>query len=498
MWFEVDKEGLGKLLERKGKEYVVLELVQNAADENTTRVDVTLERVPGTRSARLTVEDDSPEGFSDLSHVFTLFAESKKKADATKRGRFNLGEKLVLALCDEAELRSTKGGFRFDESGRHAIRAKRAAGSVFTGVMRLTNDEIAACGRAMRRLLMPARLAIRYNGEPIPARVPVTVIEATLPTEIADAEGRLRRTTRKTTVEFHEPLPDEDPTLYEMGIPVVATGDRFHVNVQQKIPLTLDRDNVTPAYLAQVRALAVEHLVERLTSEDANATWVRDAVEHHGDDLPGETVGHLITLRFGERRVAYDPSDPEANSRAVAAGHVVVHGGQMSRAEWDAAKRAGAIAPAGKLFPTYRPYSADGDPAKFIPEARWTPGMKAVADAATLLARKLLGKPILVRYESGRFTDPWSANYGGAVLTFNYERMGKRRFDEGLGVSLLDLLIHEFGHDSADNHLSDGFADALTRLGAKLAYLAANDEEVRALLKGPAPVAPSVTVASGA
>jgi 3-(3-hydroxy-phenyl)propionate hydroxylase len=32
---------------------------------------------------------------SDLTHAFTLFAESAKKGDAEKRGRFNLGEKLV-------------------------------------------------------------------------------------------------------------------------------------------------------------------------------------------------------------------------------------------------------------------------------------------------------------------------------------------------------------------------------------------------------------------
>lgn len=46
-WFEVDKQGLAKLLERRGKQFILYELIQNAWDENTTRVDVTLARPSG-------------------------------------------------------------------------------------------------------------------------------------------------------------------------------------------------------------------------------------------------------------------------------------------------------------------------------------------------------------------------------------------------------------------------------------------------------------------
>ena len=97
-WFDVDKAGLAKLLARKGKEFVLFELVQNAWDEDTRQVQVGLQRIPGTKYAHLMVEDDSPNGFADLSHAFTLFADSAKKQDVNKRGRFNLGEKLVLAV----------------------------------------------------------------------------------------------------------------------------------------------------------------------------------------------------------------------------------------------------------------------------------------------------------------------------------------------------------------------------------------------------------------
>src|ERR1035437_3938210 len=44
-WFDVDKAGLAKLLARKGKEFVLFELVQNAWDEDTRQVQVGLQRI---------------------------------------------------------------------------------------------------------------------------------------------------------------------------------------------------------------------------------------------------------------------------------------------------------------------------------------------------------------------------------------------------------------------------------------------------------------------
>ena len=82
-WFEVDKAGLAKLLERKGKAFVLHELVQNAWDQKVTKVDVHLNRDPGTHHVIIMVEDDDPNGFADLSHAFTLFAESAKKTGIT-------------------------------------------------------------------------------------------------------------------------------------------------------------------------------------------------------------------------------------------------------------------------------------------------------------------------------------------------------------------------------------------------------------------------------
>ncbi|MEK7783019.1 MAG: hypothetical protein AAB279_03720, partial [Candidatus Binatota bacterium] len=77
--------------EGKPKHFIARELVQNAWDESTKKCEFKAEWKNGV--ANISVTDDSPEGFRDLSDAFTLFAPTYKRADPTKRGRFNLGEK---------------------------------------------------------------------------------------------------------------------------------------------------------------------------------------------------------------------------------------------------------------------------------------------------------------------------------------------------------------------------------------------------------------------
>src|SRR4051812_36696654 len=121
--FEVDRLGLRKLLERRGKEFALFELFQNAFDEEgVTRVIATLHKEPGSRYATIRVEDDSPHGFIDLSHAYTLFAESAKKANPRQRGRFNIGEKLVIAACEESRIVTTNGGVEFVGNERRTLR----------------------------------------------------------------------------------------------------------------------------------------------------------------------------------------------------------------------------------------------------------------------------------------------------------------------------------------------------------------------------------------
>lgn len=480
-WFDVDKQGLAKLLERKGKEFILYELLQNAWDEQTKNVDVALEKT-GTRRYQITVKDDNPDGFKNLSDAFTLFAESYKKADANKRGRFNLGEKLVLALCDAAEIITTTGKVVFDEKGRRKSGNRILVGSAFRGVVRMTDAEAKECLAAAARLIPPPTIKTVVNGQELTHRKPVaTLTDTPLQTEIADNDGYLRKVTRNTTVEIYEPLSGEPAMLYEMGIPVVETSDRWHVNVLQKVPLNMERDNVTPAYLAKVRSLVVTAMNTELSVEDANSVWVRDALQKHGDTFSAETVQEIARLRFGEKRVSFDPSDPEANALAVTKGYTVVHGPSLSKAEWEAVRRTKAILPAGQVTPSPKPFHPDGKPLKYLPIEKYTPAMRDFCCYATTIARKLMNVDLTVRIANDIGWGCYGAYGKGGLLAVNAARLGHEWFGRDI-ASINDFLIHEFGHEYEGNHLSEQYYDALTALGGRLSKLALEEPE---LFEGP-------------
>jgi hypothetical protein len=467
-WFEVDKQGLAKLLEKKGKSFVLFELIQNAWDTDAGAVHVRLLPIAGSPYVQLSVSDDHPDGFANLAHAFTLFAESEKKGDPSKRGRFNLGEKLVLALCRKATISSTKGTVIFDENGRHRSGHKTERGSSFEGEIRMTREEMNDALRQVRSLLPPSDKVTVINGERLPSRHTLSEFFVTLPTEISDAEGVLRRSERSTMVEVHHVGAGETATLYEMGIPVVETGDKWHVNVMQKVPLNADRDNVTPSYLQKVRVAVLNHMYDRIDKAEATAAWVRDASASL-DAIP-EVVEHVITQRFGDKRVIADPNDPEGTKLAMSRGYTVIPGGALSGGEWSNVKRFSAALPAGQVTPSPKPYSSDpdADTARTIPEDKWTDGMNRAATFARKMFAALIGGELRVTMVS-EITLPWSACYGRGRLDFNVGRLGKAWFEVSNPETITQLLIHEFGHHFSGDHLSSEYHDALCMLGAKLA-----------------------------
>src|SRR4030042_4715223 len=98
-WFIVDKEGLKALQAGRSKNFIINELVQNDWDENIKFCKVQVTSI-NDYEAEIIVIDDNPNGFKDIRHAYTLFADTYKRGDPTKRGRFNLGEKQVISICN--------------------------------------------------------------------------------------------------------------------------------------------------------------------------------------------------------------------------------------------------------------------------------------------------------------------------------------------------------------------------------------------------------------
>lgn len=486
--FEVDKEGLAKILARRGVEFAALELIQNALDENVRRVDVTLH--PEKKGLWvLSVTDDNPEGFSNLSHAYTLFAESKKKKDAEKRGRFNLGEKLVIALSLRTTISTTTGTVIFDEKGRRSGGYQRLEGTKVETVLRMTSEDCKRMVGAIHSLIVPPSIALylqtgtnpeKSENVRIPSREVLKSFEATLPTEISDEEGYLRPTARKTRVEVYAPREGEVATLYEMGIPVVETGDAWHVNVMQKVPLNTDRDNVTPSYLRRIRTEVLNACFKNLTAEEARAGWTNDVLSD--DDVRPEVVNQILDHRYGERRVIRDPSDPESTKIAIAQGYAVIEPGAFSKKVWGNVRSSGAALPSGKVTPSPKPYSENGRDLKLKDPETYTVGMDRMVRYADKLGEELLGIPVFTEIAS-ETTWPYAATFGGGRLVLNLGRLGRRWFDEPNPEAVHALLLHEFAHHYSSDHLSNRFHDAICELGAKLASLALRNPEFFARIR---------------
>ncbi len=486
--FDVDHEGLRKILGDKPKGRLLLELVQNCLDENVKTVTLEIAPDPERRGfAKIKVEDDSPEGFRDMTHAYTLFAESYKAGDPDKIGCYNLGEKLVIALCRQVTISSTKGTVIFDvERGeRQTTRARREIGTLFDADMKMNRQELEETLAIIRTVIVPEGVKITLNGEELFAREPLKTFSAVLETRILNGDGVLTRTSRRTTVRIFEVLGGETATIYEKSIPVVETGDKWHVSVGQKVPTNKDRNNVPPAFLHNIRLLVLNEMHDRLSKEETAAPWIDDA----GNDervAPG-AVKTIITNRIGENAVGVDPSDREAEKTAIMNGYVVAPPRVLPPILREKAKEEGIMLPAGRVFPTYRPYDGGpgAAPVEFIAEEKWSLGMRRIADYAKFLAQEILGIEIAVRMlhpNSGNKASMLACWCKGSLqpceeLHFNLIRLGHQWFERRVREEVDELVIHELAHHLAADHLSEEFHEALCKIGARMKNLALRHPE---------------------
>jgi hypothetical protein len=383
----------------------------------------------------------------------------------------------VLAICEQACITTTKGTVLFDpEQGRIENSDQTTQrGSIFRGRIRMTQDEYSQVCDFLRSLLLPDAIAVTFNGDKLLPRTPTHTFTASLETQIADDKGVMRPTTRKTKVTLYEPLPGEVPSLYEMGLPIVETGDKWHVNVAQKVPLNKDRNNVPPRYLKAVRTLVLNEMYDRLSEEDANQDWARQASSD--PNCAEEGIKKVLTLRFGDKFAAFDPNDKEAGKNFVAQGGTLVYGPMLSPQEWANAKKAGAIQSAGKLCPSPKPYSQDKDAkdVTVIPPDKRTLGMTKIANYAVFLGKELMDVSVGVTFVNT--TNNFAACYGPGDLHFNLFRLGHKWFEQGITEAVDELLLHEFGHQYSGDHLSEEYHEGLCRLGSRLKKLALEKPE---------------------
>jgi Histidine kinase-, DNA gyrase B-, and HSP90-like ATPase len=479
-WLEVDIHGLRRILERKGKAWAIFELVQNSWDTDATQVEVTLTKPNKNGKSTLTCRDNAPDGYRDLSEAHTLFGSSSKKADPTKRGRFNAGEKFVLVMCESAKVTSTTGQIAFLANGKRKENSEITtnAGTVFEGILEMTMEEWQEVGRQVQLLFPPIQTT--YNGAPVPQRNPLKVLEESLPTEVANERGVLTPRKRKAEVRVYQPLSGETPMIYERGISVVEMDGKYHVSVEQKIPLNTERDNVTAGYLRNLHAIVLEHMIDHITVEDTTATWARAAVET--GKLSAETVQKVAVKRFGDKAVLFDNSDVGSNKKAVSKGANVVNRGAVSPEERKVFYDKGALQKAGEVD-DYKTNLDDNPPKKTLDKSEYTSDQQRYVKLIEDVSPILIGMNAVVKIiedseVSYRGCSRWGDSHGPQP-TFTFEvNLAFHNCSDWQGNYY--LLLHELAHHKvqSNDHLCEEFYRTVNVLGAKLTLLSLAEPEL--------------------
>jgi hypothetical protein len=456
-WFEIDVGGLRELQLGKPKHYVARELIQNALDENTTKCQVTAKQIAGL--VELSVEDDNPAGFVNLADAFTLFGKTSKRKDPEKRGRYNLGEKQSFSICEKAIVETTKGTIVFDDNGRHKSSKCRLAGSKITVWFKATNQEFEELLREVKSYLAPEKISFIVNGEAVKYKAPFKVIEATLQTEI-EQDDVLRKTNRKTKVFIHK--KNGAARIFEMGLPVQEIDCDYDLDVQQKIPLGIDRETVSAAFLQDLYAEVLNNTFEEVNEENASALWVRTATSD--ERIRKDAVSTVLTKRFGEKFVSSNPFDKNSIDDALSHGYKVISGSEMSGEEWSNAKNFGLISSSSDLF------GHNFAAAEKVNEL--TPSQEKFKKLALKIARACLKKDISVEFV--RLPHGIAAQYGDSTLTVNLSSVRASLFDDF--KESINLILHELGHENG-NHTEAAYHELLTRMAAQLIEIALKNPE---------------------
>jgi len=459
-WFEVDKKGLQQVQNEKDKFFIIKELVSNSFDEDITVCKFWVHKNTQHKSY-ISCLDNSKDGFRDLKDSYTMFAPSYKKGIVEKRGRFNVGEKFALAMFKYAHIKSTTGSVKFlDDGSRKRSSIRTVEGTEFYGELKLSWDEIIELKDKAKTIIPPVGVKYSVNGDDVVRPETYKSFTENLPTVVSDDEGNLVRSSRNTNIELFK---TDKHFIYEMGIPVVETDIGFSINVDQKIPLNKDRDNVSPSYLKKLKTYVLNHTSSDLTDEQAKSAWVTEALENADVDA----VKDVVESRYGDDAVVFDMSDPEANKKAFADDVNVITGGSFNSRVWDNIKKAREehqdfARPSGSVGKYASPNLTGG--AKEIDT--YTDGMKEVIAYAKELHLYLFNSSCSVSIHNGNGA---LATYGRGDLQFSYKMLGKKWFDlTNNKQNILELIIHEFGHWYSLDHLSEKYYDGLCEIGAKL------------------------------
>jgi len=469
--FSVSTEGMAQLHRDREPWYLVKELVANAWDEDAD-ADVTVSMTDDGLSVSV---EDNGGGFANVEDAYTLMRPTSKRSNALVRGRFNIGEKEIFSLARYGSIETVGFTVEFPEGGgRKVYENDRTTGTIVTAVVAEWDaNDAANIIEMLERFRPPADSLYTVNGNVVARKDTHYSTNETLESVLQSGQS-LRRTYRKADIQISAAPrraeggvdTDEAGWLYEMGIPVQPIDCPWDVNVEQKIPLSPNRDSAPERYLREIYSIVLNETHAVLREDEASRGWVMAATENKRAD--DKAVMKVFDTRFGEGAVIKSTWDMEANQRAIENNRTLIPRSALSVGERNRFKDAGALDAHGE-------YGREGQSTERKKQPILTDGMKQIQTYAEWLALTVLGHPIVVEFI--RTEKKILAQYGGVMMEFNVRRLGPQWFDGPINQKHTDLILHELAHDTPLEseggvaHHGD-YVHMLSSIGAKAIHAA--------------------------
>lgn len=442
MLFAVSDQGMRELQADREPWMLVKELIQNAWDESpcATQCEVTV--TVGDYNTQVVVTDDGP-GFAYLPDAWTLMGATPKRANPLKRGRFNMGDKEIIAAASKAIIETVGHTVAFlPMEGRRTVDPNnRTQGTIVTVTMPWNQEQADKLVERLRRF-RPTDCSLIVNKIAVPKREPIATGRPTLPTVVQSKPGEpVRKTSRKTEIHLLPPAYPGEAWLYEMGIPVQQINTPYDVDVQQKIPMPPQRDTVSDSYLRDIYTETLNSTHHLLKKDEFHGEWVKQALSNRRT-VTSAAVENVKRGRYGEKALLMS-DNTDANLHAIESGYQLIDPHSLSKREHNRIRTTGTETTTEAFSHTSAPRNAPYEvPEETENHTRFKAWIKSLAGDCGLNAEVM----IIEAPKAATIAD-CTASTNNPTLRFNQSRLGEQFFAPPYGrADQLELAFHELGH----------------------------------------------------
>lgn len=458
-WFEISNSGWARMNAGRPLGHLVREAVSNVFDAPGVTQCVIV-----AREGEIAITDDAPAGIADKSLVTTVFMTDKEDSHLM-RGRKGRGLKELVAAATSATVRTVGYAVEFRADGTRAViedNTKAFGTTVHVMNAEWNLDVVAGCVEYLRKFIPPPHVKMLINGQALTPPMEKQLIQAeSLPTTIIKDGRQIEINAATSIVMRHLRKGEKKGWVYEMGIPVQEVDTKFHLDVQQRVPMNDNRDVVDARYLPRLYASVMAGTIKEIPIDELTEKWILT-----GLDATDWATQHTYVTRLVPEGSCIKSDDKLANDRAKQQGIKLIDLSMLpSDAKW-------TITYHGKDAKKVMDELEKNCVPIELPQQRteWP----AFVRVMEYLGEKLIDRPINVTFMS----KPKSYKGFTTIADFNAETRTMRwnveaadnRFAQPLHPGNLTSLIHELAHDKVREH-DELFLEEVQNLGGKLAVL---------------------------